>query len=636
MADVISHSLFTDFDIDLFKSGKHFKLYEKFGAHALDLDGMSGTYFAVFAPAAKAVSVIGNFNAWDGSQHALQVRWDSSGIWEGFIPNVRLGELYKYRIWSENTDHPQDKADPFAFFAEVAPKTSSISWSLDYNWQDNDWMGDRKRKQSLDRAFSIYELHLGSWKRQLPGNEPLSYQALAKDLVAYISEMGYTHVELMPITEYPYEMSWGYQVTGYFAPTSRYGNPQECMYLIDCLHQQDIGVILDWVPAHFPGDGHGLYRFDGSCVYEHPDIRKGYHPDWKSYIFNYERPEVRSFLISSAFFWLDKYHIDGLRVDAVSSMIYLDYSREEGEWEPNQFGGNEYLAAIDFLKELNASAYSNFDGIQMIAEESTAFPGVSHPIDSGGLGFGMKWMMGWMHDTLNYFGKEPAWRKHHQDAISFSLVYAFTENFVLPLSHDEVVHGKGSITGRMPGDEWQRFANLRTLYTYMFMHPGAKLNFMGNEFGQYKEWNVTQSLDWHLLQYDPHLGLQKLVQALNHTYKNEPALYELQFDQDGFEWIAHDDAENSVIAFIRKGKEPKTQIIVIANFTPVPRDSYAVGVNDLGDWQLILNSDASDYYGSDFQINSTVTSTREVMHGKQFSIRIALPPLSCICYKLDA
>lgn len=633
MADVIPHSLLTDFDIELFKAGKHFRLYEKFGAHQVQLDGQSGIYFAVYAPAASSVAVIGNFNSWEGSKHQLNVRWDASGIWEGFIPNVNNGELYKFRIWSDNIANHLDKADPFAFFAEVSPKTSSISWDLGYEWQDEEWMATRNARQSLDKPFSIYELHLGSWKRKLQHNEVLSYKELAKELVSYITEMGYTHVELLPITEFPFDLSWGYQVTGYFAPTSRFGDPQAFMSLVDALHQAQIGIILDWVPAHFPGDDHGLFRFDGSCVYEHPDIRKGYHPDWKSYIFNYERAEVRSFLISSAFFWMDKYHIDGLRVDAVSSMIYLDYSREIGEWEPNEFGGNEYLAAIDFLKELNTAAYASFDGIQMIAEESTAFPGVSHPTETGGLGFGMKWMMGWMHDTLNYFGRETSWRKFHQDDISFSLVYAFTENFVLPLSHDEVVHGKGSIMGRMPGDEWNRFANLRTLYAFMYTHPGAKLNFMGNEFGQYNEWNVTQSLDWHLLAYKPHSGLQQLIQKLNKLYKNEGALHELQFDADGFEWIAHDDAENSVIAFLRKGKKETNNIVVAVNFTPVPRDSYSIGVKQKGTWTNVLNSDAEVYHGSGYIIHQSVNTKDMAMHGKQYIIDLILPPLACVAYK---
>lgn len=636
MAEVIAHSLFSDFDVSLFKTGKHFRLYEKFGAHQININGQEGSYFAVFAPSAKAVSVIGNFNFWDGSQHQLNVRWDGSGIWEGFIPDLPNGELYKYRIWSDQVDGHLDKADPFAHFAEHTPKTSSITWGLDYEWNDESWLSTREKTQALDQAFSVYEMHIGSWKRKLQSNEALSYIELADDLVNYLTTMGYTHVEFLPVTEYPYDMSWGYQVTGYFAPTSRYGSPQEFMFLIDRLHQANIGVILDWVPAHFPGDDHGLYRFDGTCVYEHPDIRKGYHPDWKSYIFNFERAEVRSFLISSACFWLDKYHIDAIRVDAVSSIIYLDYSREIGEWEPNENGGNEYLAAISFLQELNATAYKDFPGIQMIAEESTSFSGISHPTDVGGLGFGMKWMMGWMHDTLSYFGKESVWRKHHQNQISFSLVYAFTENFMLPLSHDEVVHGKGSIIGRMPGDEWQRFANLRVLYSLMFMHPGTKLNFMGNDFGQYNEWNVTQSLDWHLLQFDPHKGLQKCIQTLNKMYRTEKALHELQFSHDGFEWIDYNDAENSVIAFIRKGKMEHDRILVVVNLTPVPRENYIVGVPESKQWSLLFNSDDTMYFGSNFTIRKIISSVQKSQHGKDKSVELLLAPLACLVYKLES
>ena len=633
MAEVIAHSLFTDFDISLFKTGKHFRLYEKFGAHQLIVDGVEGMYFAVFAPSASSVSVIGNFNYWNGEEHKLNVRWDSSGIWEGFCPGVRHGELYKYRIHSDHFDGHKDKADPFAFFAEHTPKTSSISWELGYDWNDLDWMQNRPQHQALDQAFSVYEMHLGSWKRKEKTHDPLSYIELAEDLTSYLKHMGYTHVEFLPITEFPYDMSWGYQVTGYFAPTSRYGSPQEFMYLVDRLHQAGIGVILDWVPAHFPSDDHGLYRFDGSCVYEHPDIRKGYHPDWKSYIFNFERAEVRSFLISSACFWMDKYHIDALRVDAVSSMIYLDYSREQGEWEPNEFGGNEYLAAVSFLQELNATVYKDFDGIQMIAEESTAFAGVSHPTDTGGLGFGMKWMMGWMHDTLRFFGKEPVHRQHHQDDISFSLVYAFTENFMLPLSHDEVVHGKGSIMGRMPGDEWQRFANLRVLYSLMFMHPGTKLNFMGNDIGQYSEWNVKQSLDWHLTQYPLHNGLQSCFKKLNELYTSESGLHQLQFSPEGFEWIDHADSKNSVIAFLRKGQELKDTLLVVFNLTPVPRDGYRVGVPTKTIWYNIFTSDAAAYGGSDYTIKDAIQSEDIAWHAKAFSVEINLAPLSCMVYR---
>ena len=475
MSQVKACSLFSEFDVNLFKAGKHFKLYEKFGAHPMTIDGEEGVYFSVWAPSASAVAVIGDFNSWDGKTSGLNVRWDSSGIWEGFIPKVEKGTRYKFRITSNNDGVVTEKVDPYGLFFETPPNTASIIWDIsDYKWKDKNWMSYRKDKNGLDKPYSVYEVHLGSWKRNSKG-EFLTYKELAKDLVSYVKEMNFTHVEFMPIMEYPYDPSWGYQLIGYFAPTSRFGSPQEFMHLIDTFHQNDIGVLLDWVPAHFPSDAHGLGNFDGSHLYEHPDTKKGYHPDWKSLIFNFERNEVRSFLISNALFWLDMYHADGLRVDAVASIIYLDYSREEGEWEPNIYGGNENLAAVSFLKDFNQAVYENFEGVQTIAEESTAFHGVTKPVSEGGLGFGMKWMMGWMHDTLEYFAKDPLYRKHHQNDISFSLTYAFTENFMLPLSHDEVVYGKKSIVSKQPGDEWQRFANLRLLYGYMFMHPGAKL-----------------------------------------------------------------------------------------------------------------------------------------------------------------
>uniref|UniRef100_UPI00235589D4 1,4-alpha-glucan branching protein GlgB n=1 Tax=Maribacter polysiphoniae TaxID=429344 RepID=UPI00235589D4 len=471
MSKVIVHSLFSDFDIDLFKSGKHFKLYEKLGSHPMELDGVQGTYFAVWAPTANSVSVVGDFNNWRDLEHPLNVRWDGSGIWEGFIPGIGSGTLYKYNIHSNNFGIVTEKADPFAKYCEHPPKTASVVWDGDYTWKDEKWMDVRGDKNSLDKPYSVYEVHLGSWKRK-ENNDFLTYSELAEDLVKYVKEMGFTHVEFMPIMEFPFDPSWGYQLTGYFAPTSRFGNPEEFKFLVDKLHQAGVGVILDWVPSHFPEDAHGLGFFDGSHLYEHPDRRRGYHPDWKSLIFNYGRNEVRAFLISNALFWLDQYHVDGLRVDAVASMLYLDYSREEGEWEPNIYGNNENLEAISFIRELNETVYGNFPDVQTIAEESTSFAMVSKPVNIGGLGFGMKWMMGWMHDTLDYFSKDPVYRKYHQNDITFSLAYAFSENFMLPLSHDEVVYGKNSILGRMPGDEWQRFANLRLLYGYMFTHPG--------------------------------------------------------------------------------------------------------------------------------------------------------------------
>lgn len=509
MNKVISHSLFTDFDIDLFKAGKHFRLYEKLGAHLLTVDGVKGVYFAVWAPTAHSVSVVGDFNYWTQGEHVLEVRWDESGIWEGFIPHLTKGTTYKYKIQSNNNGIVTEKADPFAFYCENPPNTASIVWDLDFKWKDTKWMNSREKHNGLDQPFSVYEVHLGSWKRHPEDNRFLTYREFAEDLVSYVKETGFTHVEFMPIMEYPYDPSWGYQLVGYFAPTSRFGNPQDFMHLVDSFHKAGIGVILDWVPSHFPDDAHGLGFFDGSNLYEHPDIKKGYHPDWKSLVFNYGRNEVRSFLISNALFWLQHYHADALRVDAVASMLYLDYSRNEGEWEPNIYGGNENLDTISFLKDFNEAVYANYQGVQTIAEESTSFPMVSRPTSIGGLGFGMKWMMGWMHDTLEYFKKDTVYRKYHQNELTFSMTYTFTENFMLPLSHDEVVYGKKSIAGRMPGDEWQKFANLRLLYGYMFMHPGTKLLFMGSEFGQSSEWNFESSLDWHLLQYPYHEGIKK-------------------------------------------------------------------------------------------------------------------------------
>ncbi len=628
MPKVEVHSLFTEFDINLFKSGKHFKLYEKLGSHPIEINGVSGTYFAVWAPSANAVSVIGDFNHWMVGQHELNVRWDESGIWEGFIPNVTNGALYKYNIGSTNFGIRTEKADPFARYCEHTPKTGSIVWDNDYNWQDKDWMGYRKDKNGLDKPYSVYEVHLASWKRK-NNNEFLSYLDLAEDLVQYVKEMNFTHVEFMPIMEYPYDPSWGYQLTGYFAPTSRFGNPEEFKVLIDKLHQNDIGVILDWVPSHFPEDAHGLGFFDGSHLYEHPDRKKGYHPDWKSLIFNYGRNEVRAFLISNAVFWLDQFHVDALRVDAVASMIYLDYSREDGEWDANIYGGNENLDSISFLKEMNQFVYDTFDGVQTIAEESTAFTGVSRPAENGGLGFGMKWMMGWMHDTLTYFKKEPVYRKHHQNDLTFSMTYAFTENFMLPFSHDEVVYGKKSLLYRMPGDEWQQFANLRLLFGYMFTHPGTNLIFMGGEFGQTSEWNFQASLDWHLTQYKFHSGVQTLVKDLNAFYKNYPALYEKQFSPEGFSWIDYGDAENSVLSYIRKGHDKKNDLIVVCNFTPITRSNYRIGVPRSTKIKELFNTDHQKYGGSGVA-NEAIKTSKIPSHGFNNSIELTLPPLGVV------
>ena len=633
MAEVIAHSLFTDFDIDLFKAGKHYKLYELMGSHVMTLDGVKGVYFAVWAPSAKMVSVIGDFNYWVEGEHKLSVRWDESGIWEGFIPGAGKGSTYKYKIQSHNSDIKTEKADPYARRCEHPPKTASVVWDEPYKWKDSKWMKKRKKHNALNAPYSVYEVHLGSWKRKTEDNRFLSYEELAEELVDYVKDMNFTHVELMPIMEFPYDPSWGYQLTGYFAPTSRFGYPEEFKMLVDKLHQNDIGIILDWVPSHFPEDAHGLGFFDGSCLYEHPDKRKGYHPDWKSLIFNYGRNEVKSFLISNAVFWLDQYHADGLRVDAVASMLFLDYSRDEGEWEPNIYGGRENLDAMAFLKEMNEAVYSMFPDVQTIAEESTSFPMVSKPTFLGGLGFGMKWMMGWMHDTLQYFAKEPIYRKHHQNDLTFSMTYAFTENFMLPLSHDEVVYGKHSILGRMPGDEWQRFANLRLLYSYMFTHPGTNLLFQGSEFGQSDEWNFQQSLDWHLLQYAPHKGVQQLLKALNIFYKSEPALYEKQFSADGFEWIDYNDFEHSVLVYIRKGEKRKDDLIIACNMTPMTRDKYRIGLPKKGKLKEVFNSDLKDYFGSGKFMNAQLTSEKSSWQFRDHSVEITIPPLGMVAFK---
>ncbi len=623
---VISHSLFSDFDIELFKAGKHFRLYEHFGAHVMTIGRKKGTYFGVWAPNAQSVAVVGNFNHWNHNEHLLYPRWDSSGIWEGFIPSIAEGELYKYAIQAPD-GRMLEKADPFAHFAEKRPKTGSITWNLDYKWKDKKWQKEKEKRNVLGAPFSVYEIHLGSWKRS-PDNpeEFLSYDDIAAQLVPYVKEMGFTHVEFMPVMEHPFDGSWGYQVTGYFAPSARFGDPQGFMRLVDALHQENIGVIIDWVPAHFPGDAHGLYKFDGTHLYEHADPRKGFHPDWKSFIFNFGRNEVRSILISNALFWLEKYHIDGLRVDAVASMLYLDYSRKEGEWVPNEYGGRENLENVHFLKELNETVYSNFPFAQTIAEESTSWGGVSRPTFAGGLGFGMKWMMGWMNDSLRYFERDPYYRQYHQNELTFSLVYAFTENFMLPLSHDEVVHGKKSLVYKMPGDDWQRFANLRLLYLWMYAHPGTKLLFQGCEFAQTEEWNHQQSLDWHLLEYEPHRGIQRFVQKLNHIYTHYPALFEKSFEGAGFEWIDNSDHHNSVMILMRKGNHPTEHVIVAFNLTPVPRHEYRIGIPYNKPWKEILNSDDTSFGGSGM-INGNIAIEKTPWQNQPYSASFTLPPL---------
>jgi 1,4-alpha-glucan branching enzyme len=627
-------SLFTEEDIYLFKEGNHFRLYEKFGAHTVNVEGTTGTYFAVWMPNAKYVSVIGNFNNWDKRAHSLTKRKDFSGIWEGFFSGVGNGEIYKYFVHSKNSDYQVDKSDPYGFFWELSPHTATITWDLEYRWGDAQWMKSRKKTNSLQAPISIYEVHPGSWKR-VPdeSNRSLSYRELAHALADYVKEMGFSHVEFLPVMEHPFYGSWGYQTQGYFAPTSRYGNPQDFMYLIDYLHQNNIGVILDWVPSHFPSDIQGLVYEDGTHLYEYPDANKGFQPEWKTYIFNYARKEVREFLISNAFFWLDKYHIDGLRMDAVASMLYLDYSREEGKWEPNIYGGKENLEAIGFLKKLNEKIYKNFPDVQLIAEESTAWPLVSSPVDSGGLGFGMKWNMGWMHDTLEYMSKDSVYRKYHYDHFKASFGYAFTENFILSLSHDEMVYGKRSLLNKMPGDDWHKFANLRLLYGYMYTYPGKKLLFMGSEFGQWNEWNHEQSLDWGLLQDQRHEQTRRWVSDLNHFYGREKALYESDFSPEGFSWIEGGDRDRQIISFLRRSRSGVNVIMAVCNFTPFPQYNYRIGVpfNDI--WQEVLNSDAKEYGGSGEGNSGSVKSESISFHGMDNSIAIVIPPFSIIIFK---
>ena len=623
----------TDDDLYLFNEGSHFRLYEKLGAHLMTVDGVEGTHFSVWAPNAEQVYVIGDFNGWDKSSHPLRPR-GQSGIWQGFIPGVGQGANYKYHLVSRYRGYRVDKADPFAFYDEVPPRTGSVVWDLKYTWGDQEWIGKRGRANALDAPMAIYEVHLGSWMRAPEeGARPLTYRELAPQLADYVKRMGFTHVEFLPVMEHPFYGSWGYQTVGYFAPTSRYGEPRDFMYLIDCLHQHDIGVILDWVPSHFPSDEHGLAFFDGTHLIEHADPRKGIHPDWNSFIFNYGRDEVRGFLISSAFFWLDKYHADGLRLDAVASMLYLDYSRKKGEWIPNKYGGRENLEAIAFLRRFNEEVYKSYPHVQTLAEESTDWPMVSRPTYVGGLGFGIKWDMGWMHDTLKYMSKEAIHRKYHHNQLTFRMVYAFHENFVLPLSHDEVVHGKGSLLGKMPGDDWQKFANLRLLFSYMYAQPGKKLIFMGGEFGQWNEWYHDSSLDWHLLDYPLHSGVQRLVEDLNKLYKNEPSLHELDFHPDGFEWIDCNDSQSSVLSFIRKGSSSEDILLAVCNFTPVPRFNYRVGVPRGGYWREIFNSDSKEYGGSGHGNMGGVEASAISFHGRPQSLNLTLPPLGAVFFK---
>jgi 1,4-alpha-glucan branching enzyme len=621
----------TDQDIYLFREGTNARLYRGLGSHP-SADG-SGVHFAVWAPNASDVAVIGDWNGWNPESNRLAPRGDQSGIWEGTVPGVQHGQAYKYRIISHVGGYRVEKADPFATFCELPPATASRVWNLDYTWQDAAWMSSRAARNGLDAPMSIYEMHAGSWRRK-DGNF-LNYRELAHQLADYLNETGFTHVELMPITEHPFYGSWGYQTTGYFAPTARYGTPQDLMYFVDHLHARGIGVILDWVPSHFPADEHGLSYFDGTHLYEHQDPRQGFHPEWNSSIFNFGRNEVRSFLVSSAMFWFEKYHIDGLRVDAVASMLYLDYARKEGEWIPNEFGGRENLRAIDFLRILNEAVYRDYPGATMIAEESTAWPMVSRPTSMGGLGFGLKWNMGWMHDTLAYMKEDPVYRKYHHGELTFSLIYAFNENFVLPLSHDEVVYGKGSLIGKMPGDDWQRFANLRALYGYMWAHPGKKLLFMGGEFGQRREWTHEGELEWWVSGLPEHAGVKRLIGDLNRVYRRESALHQVDFSPEGFEWVDVGNAEMSVIAFLRKSADGGAPLLVVCNFTPVPRENFLVGVPARGLWREIINTDAQVYGGAGWGNLGAVESVPVGAHGRVESVSLTLPPLATLVLRWE-
>ena len=629
-------SVLSEFDRYLLSEGTFHRAYERLGAHFVERDGQKGVQFAVWAPNAKLVSVIGDFNKWNASANPMEP--SAAGVWETFIPRLRQGDTYKYHIESTFQGYKVDKADPYCFAAEIRPQTASRVWDLaSYSWQDDSWMASRAKRNSLDAPISIYEVHLGSWRRAPEeGNRWLTYREMAPLLADYVHAAGFTHVELLPIMEHPFDGSWGYETTGYFAPTSRFGSPSDFMYFVDYLHQHEIGVILDWVPAHFPKDEAGLGYFDGTHLYEHADPRKGEHPDWNTFVFNYGRNEVRSFLISNALFWLDKYHLDGLRVDAVAAMLYLDYGRRDGEWIPNRYGGKENIEAIEFLRSFNEQVYAAFPSVMTIAEESTAWPQVSRPNYLGGLGFGLKWNMGWMHDILEYMSQDPVFRSYHHNQITFSLVYAWSENFVLPFSHDEVVYGKGSLLRKMPGDEWQKFANLRLLYGFMFGHPGKKLLFMGSEFGQWSEWNHDGSVDWHLLESPQHSALARWVRDLNTLYRGQPALHELDFDAAGFAWVDCKDVQRSVVSFLRRGRNPEDQLLFVCNFTPVVRQNYRVGVPREGFWKEVLNSDAPLYGGSGQGNFGGLETVALPIHGHPYSLNMTLPPLGIVVYQPES
>ena len=629
-------SVLSEFDRYLLAEGTFHRAYERLGAHLVERGGQRGVQFAVWAPNAKFVSVIGDFNGWNPAANPMEP--SSAGVWEAFIPNVRQGDTYKYHLASNLRGYSVDKADPYGFAAEIRPQTASRVWDLEtYSWQDGAWMAGRAKNNGLDAPISIYEMHLGSWRRMPEeGNRWLTYREMAPLLADYVHDAGFTHIELLPVMEHPFDGSWGYETTGYFAPTSRFGSPTDFMFFVDYLHQHGIGVILDWVPAHFPKDEAGLGYFDGSHLYEHADPRKGEHPDWNTFVFNYGRNEVRSFLISNALFWLDKYHMDGLRVDAVAAMLYLDYGRREGEWIPNRYGGKENIEAIEFLRSFNEKVYAEFPDVMTIAEESTAWPLVSRPNYVGGLGFGLKWNMGWMHDMLDYMSQDPVFRSYHHNQITFSLLYAFTENFVLPFSHDEVVYGKGSMLRKMPGDDWQKFANLRLLYGYMFGHPGKKLLFMGNEFGQWSEWNHDASLDWHLLGSPLHSALARWVRDLNTFYRGQPALREMDFDAAGFSWVDCKDFQRSVVSFLRRGRDPQDQLLFVCNFTPVVRQNYRVGVPADGLWKEVLNSDAPLYGGSGQGNFGGLHASPLPIHGHPYSLNMTLPPLGILVYQPES
>jgi 1,4-alpha-glucan branching enzyme len=624
--------LLGEMDLYLFNEGNHYEIHKKLGAHIMEIDGVTGVRFAVWAPNARRVSVTGDFNEWDGRRYAMRTL-GSSGVWEIFIPGLGRGTVYKYEVKAQNGDIFL-KSDPYAYFAELRPKTASVVWDhVEYPWDDGEWIKTRSQTNYLERPFAVYEVHLGSWARSLDGSQWLSYRDVAPLLAEYVKRQGYTHIELMPVTEHPFDGSWGYQVTGYFAPTSRHGEPDDFKYFVDFMHNHGIGVIMDWVPAHFPKDGFALRMFDGTALYEHEDPRKGEHKDWGTLIFNYGRPEVSNFLLSSVLFWLEYYHLDGLRVDAVASMLYLDYSKEEGEWLPNKYGGKENLEAIELLKKMNILVHERYPGVVTMAEESTSWSGVSRPTYLGGLGFTMKWNMGWMHDMLDYFTKEPIYRKHHHSNLTFAMLYAFHENFVLPLSHDEVVHGKGSLINKMPGDSWQKFANLRLMFGYMFAQPGKKLIFQGGDIGQFSEWDHDKSVDWNLLQYAPHARLQKYMADLAHTYQRERSMWEVDFSYDGFEWIDFRDWESSIVAFLRKAKDKRDHTVFAFNFTPVPRWDYRIGVPELVFYEEAINSDSEAYYGSNLGNSGGVWADDQPWNNMPHSIKITLPPLSMVMFR---